>query len=40
LQTLTSVSLAKVLLLLLVVLILQVRPRGLVSLRSRALEEV
>jgi urea transport system permease protein len=40
LQALTSVSLAKVLLLLLVVLILQVRPRGLVSLRSRALEEV
>ncbi|WP_022799024.1 urea ABC transporter permease subunit UrtB [Thermus islandicus] len=40
LQALTSVSLAKVLLLLLVVLTLQVRPRGLVSLRSRALEEV
>lgn len=39
LQVFTSVSFAKVLLLLTVVAFLQLRPRGLVSVRSRALEE-
>ncbi|MFM9421179.1 urea ABC transporter permease subunit UrtB [Thermus scotoductus] len=40
LQGLTSVSLAKVILLFLVVLFLQLRPRGLLPSRTRALEEV
>lgn len=38
-QTFTSVSFAKVILLVVVVWFLQVRPRGLVAARSRALEE-
>lgn len=40
LQGITSVSLAKVLLLVGVILVLQLRPRGLMPTRSRALEEV
>jgi urea transport system permease protein len=38
-ESLTSVSLAKVIVLVLVVAFLQIRPRGFVSVRSRALEE-
>jgi urea transport system permease protein len=38
-ETFTSISVAKVLLLLFVVVFLQLRPKGLVVTRSRALEE-